>query len=318
LSRHRLRLAELPLALLVTVGLAFPAGLVAILATSTLPPDPLGACVTVAATLMARLTTVGLLAPLGILCAVVLASLLALSHQLWATRRVLGKILQHRVATPAQVLGAAREAGVARLDVVADRGVFVFCHGFLRPGVCLSLGCAELLAQDELAAVLRHEAHHARHRDPLKILLGRTVASGLFFLPVAGALRNGFLTGKEICADRAAQRVDDALALPRALVKMLQADRPSWPAGVLAIGSLSPTEARIVSLIEPDRSYPTLPRALDWIVTLAVTAGIFGFSLGSAAAAKEDSGVFAHCSPAATLSPAWAALASAEAIPALP
>jgi hypothetical protein len=97
---------------------------------------------------------------------------------------------------------------------------------------------------------------------------------------------------------------------------MLHADRPSWPAGVLAIGALSPTEARIHSLLEPQAEYPTLPRAFDWIATLALTAGIFGFSLGSAAAAQDDSGVFAHCSPAAMtstgamISPAALTLAS--------
>ncbi len=311
---QRLRLADLPFALLIGVGLAFAGGLTAILTSSTLPQDPLAACATFAATVALRLTTVGLLAPLAILSAVILAAVLSLGHQLWATRRMLRQVLKYSVTPSRAVADAARSAGVAGLDVVADGGVFVFCWGYIRPRVCLSLGLADLLAPDELAAVLRHEAHHARHRDPLKILLGRAVASGLFFLPVAGALRNGFLAGKEICADKAAQNVDDCMALPRALVKMLHADRPTWPAGVLAIGALTPTEARIYSLLEPDEPHRTLPRAVDWVVTLALTAGIFGFSLGSAAAASEETGVFTYCSPAAAHDPALGAPAVPAAI----
>lgn len=296
---QRLRLADLPFALLMGVGVAFVGGLTLVVARSTLPQDPLAACATLVGTVAARLATVGLLAPLAILSAVILATLLALGHQLWATRRMLKRVLGHAVVPPSDVAESAQQAGVGGLDLVADAGVFVFCWGYFRPRICISLGLVDLLAPTELAAVLRHEAHHARHRDPVKILIGRAVASGLFFLPVAGALRNGFLTGKEICADRAAQNSADSMALPRALVKMLHADRPTWPAGVLAIGALSPTEARIYSLLEPEGAHRTLPSALDWVVTLALTAGIFGFSLGSAAAAGEDPGVFEYCSPAA-------------------
>ena len=56
---------------------------------------------------------------------------------------------------------------------------------------------------------------------------------------------NGYLAGKEICADRdaAAGRASGEQALARALLKLLGAERPIWPSGVLAIGALTPTEA---------------------------------------------------------------------------
>jgi hypothetical protein len=156
----------------------------------------------------------------------------------------------------------------------------------LAPRICLSSGLAALLADDELLAVLRHEAHHLRHRDPVKILVGRSVASGLFFLPLAGALRNGYLAAKELCADADATAAGGELPLARALCKLLQADRPSWPAGVLAVGALSPTEARLQQLIDPQVIRPILPSWADWLVSLALVAGIFGFNYGSAMAGQ--------------------------------
>lgn len=288
--------ADLPLALLTALAVLFVGGLGAVLAREGWSADPIGTCATVVVTAAARLTTVGIVAPAAILSVVLLAALLALAHQLFATRRLLSDLLARQIPLTAALAGAMRSAGLQSVDLVDDSRAFVFCYGFVRPRVCVSTGLSSLLSDDELAAVLRHEAHHQRHRDPLKILIGRTLASGLFFLPAGGALRNGFLAGKEICADRDALSAGDPLALPRALVKMLHAERPVWPAGVLAVGAMSPTEVRIHSLLEPDNSHGTLPPVVDWIVTLAVMAGIFGFSIGSSAA-RDDAGVFSSCSP---------------------
>jgi hypothetical protein len=180
--------------------------------------------------------------------------------------------------------------------------------------VCVTTALAGLLDDEELLAVLRHEAHHLRHHDPLKILLSRALASGLFFLPLAGALRDGFLAGKEICADASAARLGSDGALARALYRMLGAERPAWPAGVLAVGALSPTEARIRHLVEPEAAHFAWPRPADWIVSLALMAGIFGFSHGTAVASRSGP-IHASCMPVAvlgtgptsTLQPAWSA-----------
>lgn len=302
--RHRRRTADLPLAILVGVATALAAGLALFVARYSAAADPFVACETWATTALARLSSIGLLLPTAVLASAGVAAALALTHQLVATRRMLRRVLVHRVPPPPAVAAAAAQAGLdvaARLDVVDDARAFTFCHGLVRPRICLTSGLASLLAADELAAVLRHERHHVRFHDPLKILVGRTIASGLFFLPLAGLLRNGYLAGKELCADADADRADGALA--RALVKLLGAARPSWPAGVLAIGAFSPTEARLQQLIEPDRVPRTLPAAMDWIASAALVAGLFGFSFG-AAAARSTAPIEAACAPALAFAPA--------------
>jgi beta-lactamase regulating signal transducer with metallopeptidase domain len=278
------------------------AGLAALVASGSMPADPLESCKTLAATAAVRLTSVGILLPAGLLGAVLLSGGLALAHQVWTTRQVLGRVLSRRTAPDSRLARIAAEAGIAgRIDLIDDSACYTFCHGLAVPRICLSTGLVALLSDGELRAVLLHEAHHVAHRDPVKILSSRTLASALFFLPLAGALRNGFLAGKEISADAAAGTHGDAAALATALVKMLRADRPVWPAGVLAIGALSPTETRIRHLIEPEAGWPTLPSPTEWIVSAALVAGIFGFSYGSAAA-RTDASLDTFCGTAV----AWA------------
>ncbi|MCC7019370.1 MAG: M56 family metallopeptidase [Ardenticatenales bacterium] len=295
--------ADLPLVILLAVTLTLGAGLLAFVARYSWAVDPFVACETWVSTAVARLSTVGVLLPSGVLAAAAVAAVLALTHQLVATRRMLGKVLGARIRLTPPIAALAEGVGLAgRIDLVADPHAFTFCHGLIRPRVCVTTGLAQLLAPAELAAVLRHERHHVRFHDPLKILVGRTLASGLFFLPLAGLLRNGFLAGKELCADADANTDPNDLSLARALVKLLGADRPVWPAGVLAIGALSPTEARLQQLIEPTRSLRTLPSPMDWIVSAALVAGLFGFSFGAAAARRAPT-VESACAPALAFDP---------------
>ena len=62
----------------------------------------------------------------------------------------------------------------------------------------------DLLASDELEALLLHEKCHLKNHDPLKILLGRLTASALFFIPILKDLPKRYLIRKEIAADQSA------------------------------------------------------------------------------------------------------------------
>ena len=304
------RRADWPLVTLVAVAAVFTAGLVLLMARISLPSNPWENCRTLAATLYARLMTAGMVTPSLVLGVVLLAGALALAHQLWATRRVLGRVLARTLPASPRMERLAVAAGLSgRVDLVDDGAVYTFCYGLRAPRVAVSRGLERLLDDDELLAVLRHEAHHAAFRDPLKILFSRTLASSLFFLPLAGALRNAFLAEKEICADGDARRSGDDMDLAKALVKMIGGEQPTWPAGVLAIGAFSPTEARIQHLLEPEESPTALPSATDWIVSAALAAGIFGFSVGAAAAAPEP-GQATSCMTAGNLASQMVATAA--------
>lgn len=81
-----------------------------------------------------------------------------------------------------------------------------FCAGLLRPRIYVSEGTLGLLERAELYAVLAHEAHHARYRDPLRIFFTRTLSDALFFLPVLRHLSERYAALAELAADAAAVR----------------------------------------------------------------------------------------------------------------
>lgn len=88
--------------------------------------------------------------------------------------------------------------------VIDDPRPQAFCSGYLRPRAYVSTGTLEILNEAELSAVLVHEHHHARRRDPLRMLLVEVLGDALFFLPVLRHLRERYRLLAELAADEAA------------------------------------------------------------------------------------------------------------------
>lgn len=80
---------------------------------------------------------------------------------------------------------AGTVAGIA-VRVLDDERPFVGCVGVLYPKVILSTGTIDALSRHELIAVLEHERHHARRRDPARAMLARALVEGF---AVGGARR---------------------------------------------------------------------------------------------------------------------------------
>lgn len=93
--------------------------------------------------------------------------------------------------------------------VIADRRSLAFCAGWLRPRVYVSTGALGLLSADELHAVLAHERHHRRMRDPLHLAGGQALSRALFFLPILRAVHERYGELAECAADAAAVRASD-------------------------------------------------------------------------------------------------------------
>ena len=116
------------------------------------------------------------------------------------------------------------------VSVVDDPAPQAFCAGLLHPRVYVSSGALQLLSPDQLRAVLTHEAHHARQRDPLRLLVIRALADGLFFVPAVRRLGDRYAELAELAADEEAER---GAGDPRALASALLAfDAHPHPAAV--------------------------------------------------------------------------------------
>jgi len=88
--------------------------------------------------------------------------------------------------------------------VISDPRPQAFCAGYLRPRVYISQAALNILGDAELRAVLAHEHHHRRVRDPLRLACGRVLSQALFFLPALRALFVRYSDLAELNADGAA------------------------------------------------------------------------------------------------------------------
>jgi Zn-dependent protease with chaperone function len=165
-----------------------------------------------------------------------------------------------------------------RVNVIADPLPQAFCAGYLRPRVYVSRRTVELLTEAELDAVLAHEHHHRRVRDPLRLAYARILGEALFFVPVLRSLSERYGELAELSADRAAVRANAGEAAP--LASALLAFDGSGSPGAAGISS-----ERVDSLLgEPIRwglpswllvaSLALLPgmSALVWLASRAASA----------------------------------------------
>jgi Zn-dependent protease with chaperone function len=122
-----------------------------------------------------------------------------------AVRAVLRqRIAFRRFLAHLETVGHLRERPSVR--VIADPWPQAFCAGYLWPRVYVSQAAVDLLSNDQLEAVLAHEHHHRRVRDPLRFAVGRILGQGLFFVPALQPLFSRYADLAELDADRAAIR----------------------------------------------------------------------------------------------------------------
>ena len=140
--------------------------------------------------------------------------------------------------------------------VVDQAQPLAFCTGLLRPRIHVSRGALALLEADQLDAVIAHEAHHARRRDPLRIFVARVLGEALFFLPVLRRLSAGYAALAELAADEAAVR---------------QSGRREPLAGALLAFEDAPS-ASVVG-IAPERVDHLLGKRPRWELPAALLAG---------------------------------------------
>ena len=152
--------------------------------------------------------------------------------------------------------------GVRNGFVVDDDQPHAFCFGLLRPRGFVSRGAIAFLDRRELDAVIAHELHHARRRDPLRLFVARGLAEGLFFMPVLRRLVDRCAAVAELDADMAAVR---ATGGPQALASALLA-LESHP-GPLSVG------------IAPERVDRLLGRRSGWELPALMMVGAIAASM---------------------------------------
>lgn len=168
-----------------------------------------------------------------------------------------------RFMAAVEVLGHLE--GHPAVTVIAGTRPEAFCAGFLRPTVYVSRGALDALGPAEVEAVLAHEQHHRRVRDPLRLACSRILAHAVFFVPVLGALRDHYAELAEVQADHAAVRSSAGRRQPLASALLVfDANVPPGASGISA--------ARIDSLLDERQGWHVSRRLL--IASLAVLVGM--------------------------------------------
>jgi hypothetical protein len=269
-SARNLYRVNLTLAALGTLVVLAGAGVA--LGRVDLAPGPIGQLLRdCGSLLLPDLTPVGIaVLSLGFLGTVVLVrGLRSASQQIRGCRRFLREI---------EVVGE-RQLGRTRVQLIAGSRAQAFCVGFARPRVYVSRRAAELLSEAELAAVVAHEAYHARRRDPLRLLLLAILGDALFFMPALRALRRRYAALAELAADEAAlAAVGDPSHLAAALLQFgetsadgvvgidpervdhLLGSSPGWRVPAAAIFGALLTLAALVALVFGTAASNTLAR----------------------------------------------------------
>jgi Zn-dependent protease with chaperone function len=203
-------------------------------------------------------------AGLGLAAWMVRATWLAIT----AAREVAG--LPRRQPPDALVASVGR-TGVDGVVCLAGLAAAAFCAGLLRPRVFVTGGMVASLADEELDAVLVHEAEHARRRDPLRRLAARAAADVLFWLPLVGWWTRGRLEDAELAADRVA--IDRVGRTP--LARALRATAaPAGPAVGARFDGAGP--ARVTQLLgdQPPARRPPLAACLLSLVGLILAVSL--------------------------------------------
>ncbi len=182
--------------------------------------------------------------------------------------------------------------------LIRDGSGTAFTHGLLNPRIYISTGLIGSLDKGELKAVLLHELHHRKRRDPLRFFLLNLLKDSFFYIPAVRHLAQSAIARGEHEADEAGA-VAGPLSLASALVKVASFNRAasismqaSITGGGPGAGSMT---ARVERLVEgsgfthPGPSLKSMAASVVTAVLLSVSLLLPLFGSQAAACTTE------HC-----------------------
>lgn len=221
-----------------------------------------------------------MLAAVGLLVALGVVACGSAALRAWRTSRVVRQLLATRTDDLSTRFACLlhRLQLVTLVDLVEHSHPVAFTYGLRHPRLLISTALAEMLDDGEMEAVLRHERVHLDRRDPLRILLARSLSAAVGFLPFMPGAIDAYLCRRELDADRAAvEAMNDVLSLASALDRLMHTNA-RVELSSLAVGALSATGVRIDRLLGINTPAAALTRSTNRLQGLtfavAVTVGL--------------------------------------------
>jgi Zn-dependent protease with chaperone function len=167
----------------------------------------------------------------------------------------------HQRSMPIALEQALWRTGAQAVECLAADELVAFCAGALRPHIFVSFGLVTSLRPDELDAVLLHEQHHRRRRDPLRNAARRAAADVCFYAPLVQWWARHQHENAELRADLAAVQGTGRRSLAGAL--WVAGTGPA-PRGSAAFGGL--TELRTRQVLG-DPLPRRVPKGSEWLMS---------------------------------------------------
>lgn len=209
--------------------------------------------------------------------------------QLRATRRHVRKLVALADEPDPRLRRSADRMGLGSVAEVPAPQPLAFTHGLARPEAVISSGLVDRLSDRELDAVVAHEASHVRRRDPLRLLVLRTLARAAFAFPVLRDLADHSQVDCELTADREAVRKVSRRATASALREVLSC--PLMTFREEAVASIDGFAERVSHLAD-DRPPPLRVDARRVAATVAAAVVLVAVTVPAVQAAQAATPTF--------------------------
>jgi hypothetical protein len=254
--------AKLCTGLLLAGGVALEAGLVLVGGPTALRLAGMPAVADLCEHLLGALAPAG--TPLG-----VAAALAALLLAVTSGRSLVKARHSRRLLRVEPGLGRHGQWCGHDLVVLPSQDLVAFSTGGRPPQVVVSQRLVELLADHELAAVLRHELAHVQHQHQRYLLLARVVEQSLGRLPLVRRSTGALRCALERWADEeaAAGARQDRESVRAALVRLIEATAVPDVAAFFSVGTVL---ERLQALQAPAAGSSLPRRLLVYVPTLVL------------------------------------------------
>jgi Zn-dependent protease with chaperone function len=143
-----------------------------------------------------------------------------------------------------------------KIIVLATLEPTAMSAGLIRPRIIVSKGLLEQLSKEELKAVLLHELHHCKQKDPLKSFVISIFKDGFGFIPIISSAAYFCKTWMELMADRFAinqMGTEQHLGSALLLLSKTRSKRAQIDHGVVYFEN-SAIDYRMLQILDPNKT----------------------------------------------------------------
>lgn len=170
--------------------------------------------------------------------------------------------------------------GHKKILVVRSGQSFAFTMGLKSPAIVLSTALIDLLAEEELKAVIEHERSHQNNHDPLILFVLHIIAQSMWFIPLTNWCYLNYKIISEIVADEyAIRKTGSEIGLSSALLKLVKHHFTTKTSPIVVQFTDESVNYRLQQLVEPKQAIPVKIKPASVFISCNVLIVFLGMVL---------------------------------------